>query len=121
MPQDFEPIVPPPLQKGAKIAVIAPPSPFDRAHVFRGLGWLSEHYRVDFDRSLFERDGYLAGSDERRLAELDRWLRDPSIGAIVAVRGGYGLTRIADRADFSALRRAPKWLVGFSDVTALHV
>jgi muramoyltetrapeptide carboxypeptidase len=101
--------------------VIAPSSPFDRTHVLRGLGWLGERYRVTFDPSLFEREGYLAGSDERRLGELDRFLRDPSIAAIVAVRGGYGLTRIAERADFASLRASPKWLVGFSDVTALHV
>ena len=121
MLEDFEPIVPCALEPGRKIAVIAPSSPFDRAHVLRGMGWLGERYRVSFDRSLFDRAGYLAGSDERRLGELNRWLRDPSIAAIIAVRGGYGLTRIADRADFAALRVAPKWLVGFSDVTALHV
>lgn len=122
MPQDFAPIVPRPLRPGDRIAVIAPSSPFDRTHVLRGLGWLGERYRVNFDPSLFgERKGYLAGSDDRRLAELDRFLRDASIAAIVAVRGGYGLTRIAERADFAALRATPKWLVGFSDVTALHV
>ncbi|HEX5099663.1 MAG TPA: LD-carboxypeptidase [Polyangiaceae bacterium] len=121
MPQDFAPIVPRPLRPGDRIAVIAPSSPFDRTHVLRGLGWLGERYKVTFDPSLFERAGYLAGSDERRLGELDRFLRDTSVAAVVAVRGGYGLTRIAERADFAALRVAPKWLVGFSDVTALHV
>lgn len=121
MPQDFERIVPAPLEPGARVAVIAPAGPCDRALVFRGLGWLAERYRVEFDPGLFEREGYLAGSDERRLAELDRALADPEIRAVLAARGGYGLTRITSRADFSALRRHPKWLVGFSDVTALHV
>ena len=121
MPQHFEPIVPAAVRPGDKIAVIAPSSPFDRTHVLHGMDWLGERYQVDFDPSLFERQGYLAGSDERRLGELDRFLRDPSVRAIVAVRGGYGLTRIAERADFAALRALPKWLVGFSDVTALHV
>jgi len=121
MPQDFEPIVPAAVRPGDKIAVIAPSSPFDRAQVLAGLDWLGERYQVEFEPSLFERTGYLAGSDERRLGELDRFLRDPSVRAIIAARGGYGLTRIAERADFAALRRAPKWLIGFSDVTALHV
>jgi muramoyltetrapeptide carboxypeptidase len=89
--------------------------------VLRGIGWLGERYRVEFDRSIFERTGFLAGSDERRLAELDRALQDPDVGAIVAARGGYGLTRIAHLADYAALQRNPKWLVGFSDITALHV
>jgi muramoyltetrapeptide carboxypeptidase len=85
------------------------------------MGWLSERYRLSFDRDLFERTGYLAGSDERRLLELDARLRDPELGAIIVARGGYGLGRIAHRADWAALRRAPKWLVGFSDATVLHV
>jgi muramoyltetrapeptide carboxypeptidase len=118
---DFAIAVPPRLKEGSKIAAIAPSGPFDRTLVLRGLGWLGERYRVEFERSLFEREGYLAGTDARRLAELNRCLRDPSLEAVIAVRGGYGLTRIAERADFAALRRHPKWLVGFSDVTALHV
>jgi muramoyltetrapeptide carboxypeptidase len=121
MPQDFETVVPAAVRPGDKIAVIAPSSPFDRERVLEGIAWLGERYTVAFDPSLFERQGYLAGSDERRLGELDRCLRDPNVRAILAVRGGYGLTRIAERADFAALRAAPKWLVGFSDVTALHV
>src|SRR5262245_61567717 len=113
-------IVPPPLLPGARIAVIAPSSPFDRTLVMRGMGFLSERYRVSFDRDLFARRGYLAGSDERRLAELDARLRDPELGAVLVARGGYGLGRIAHQADWGALRAAPKWLVGFSDATVLH-
>lgn len=115
------PIVPPPLLPGARVAVIAPSSPFDRALVLRGMSWLAERYRVVFDRDLFERKGYLAGSDERRLGELDARLRDPDLGAIFVARGGYGLGRIAHQADWAALRARPKWLVGFSDATVLHV
>jgi muramoyltetrapeptide carboxypeptidase len=98
------PIVPPPLAPGARIAVIAPSSPFDRALVLRGMGWLAGRYRLSFERDLFERSGYLAGSDERRLAELDLRLRDPDLGAILVARGGYGLGRIAHRADWAAFR-----------------
>jgi muramoyltetrapeptide carboxypeptidase len=121
MPADFAPIVPQALTPGARVAVIAPSSAFDRTLVFRGLGWLAERYRVEFDASLFERRGYLAGSDARRLSELDRCLRDPGLRAIVTARGGYGLSRIAASADWAALRSAPKWLVGFSDATLLHL
>src|SRR4051812_15928815 len=70
---------------------------------------------------MFERDGFLAGSDERRRDELSRALEAPHVAAIIAARGGYGITRIASEVDFGALRRSPKWLIGFSDVTALHV
>ena len=100
--------------------MIAPSGPSDRTLVLRGMGWLGERYRVEFDWSLFERDGYLAGNDARRLDELNRALDDTSLSAIVAARGGYGLTRIAHLAEYAPLLRHPKWIVGFSDVTALH-
>ncbi len=114
-------VIPAPLERGSRVRIIAPSSPFDRTLVLRGAAWLGERYRVEFDWSMFDRAGFLAGSDERRLNELDRALRDPGLGAIIAARGGYGLTRIAHLADYAALARHPKWLVGFSDITALHV
>jgi muramoyltetrapeptide carboxypeptidase len=114
-------IVPPALTPGARIRVIAPSSAFDRTLALRGIGWLAERYRVEFSWQSFAREGFLAGSDERRLEELDDALRREDLDAIVAARGGYGLTRIAHLADWASLRSRPKWLVGFSDITALHV
>lgn len=114
-------LCPPPLRPGDSISVIAPSSPFDDTLVLRGLGWLSTRYRVHFSREMFRRTGFLAGSDERRTAELNRALNDPAARAIVAARGGYGLNRIAHQAALRALLDRPKWIVGFSDVTALHV
>lgn len=114
-------IRPPLLGPGDQIAVVAPSGPFDRTLVLVGLGWLSKRYRVKFGDGLFAREGFLAGSDERRLTELNRALRDPEVRAVVAARGGYGLTRIAHAVDRIALRDFPKWVVGFSDITALHV
>jgi muramoyltetrapeptide carboxypeptidase len=114
-------IVPPPLRRGDRIAVVAASSPFDHTLAWRGLGWLTEHFEVEFSRDMFSRQGYLAGSDQRRADELTRALRDPGIRAIVAVRGGYGLTRIVRDLDLTSLEISPRWIVGFSDVTALHV
>ncbi|HEY6081440.1 MAG TPA: LD-carboxypeptidase [Polyangiaceae bacterium] len=101
--------------------VIAPASPFDRTLALSGIAFLGERYRVEFDWGMFERDGFLAGPDERRQRELEAALAAPHVAAVVAARGGYGITRIASGVDFGVLRAAPKWLVGFSDVTALHV
>lgn len=101
--------------------MIAPSGPFDRTLVLRGMAWLGRRYRVEFERSIFERSGFLAGSDARRLGELNRALADPGLSAIIAARGGYGLTRIAHLAEYGELLRHPKWIVGFSDITALHV
>ena len=114
-------LFPPPLRPGSLIRVIAPSGPFDRALVLRGLGWLGERYRVAFRRDLFSRDGFLAGSDARRLDELTEALTDATTEAIVTARGGHGLLRIAHAAPFGMLLQRPKWLVGFSDPTVLHL
>lgn len=101
--------------------VIAPASPFDRTLALCGMAFLGERYRVELDWRIFERDGFLAGSDRRRREELESALQAPHVAAVLAARGGYGITRIASEIDFRVLREAPKWLIGFSDVTALHV
>ncbi len=64
--------------------------------------------------------GYLAGSDEERVEELNRYLRSDDIDAFFFARGGYGAMRILDRIDYDAIRRNPRPIVGFSDLTALH-
>jgi muramoyltetrapeptide carboxypeptidase len=101
--------------------VIAPAGPFDHALVWRGLSALSARYRVEYSREMFVAHGFLAGSDQRRHAELSQALAEPGLSAIIAARGGYGLTRIAPRVDWSLLQRHPKWLVGFSDITVMHL
>ena len=113
--------LPPPLSPGAVVRVIAPSSPFDVRLVWRGLGWLSRRYDVRYERGIFARDGYLAGSDARRAAELELALTEPDVSAIICARGGYGASRFAHRADWSQLANSPRWVIGFSDVTALHV
>jgi muramoyltetrapeptide carboxypeptidase len=114
-------IVPRELRPGDRVRVVAPSGPFDRALVLRGLGWLSSRYDVVFGEGLFQRDGYLAGTDARRLEELRAAFADERARAVIAARGGYGLTRIAHAVGAGCLRDAPKWIVGFSDITALHV
>lgn len=105
---------------GGQVRVIAPSSPFDPDDLKSGLALLSRRYLVSHAPSLFERQGYLAGSDARRLSELQSAIDDPAVDAIFAARGGYGATRLLDGLDLSALEKRPKLLVGFSDITALH-
>ena len=112
--------VPEPLRLGDRVAVVAPSSGFPRARTLGGLAWLAQRYRVSFHADLFSTTGYLAGDDERRAAELARAMRDPDVRAIFVARGGYGATRIVARLPWDDFARAPKWIVGFSDVTALH-
>src|SRR5688572_19536552 len=110
---------PPRLRPGDKVAVPAPAGPVPEDGFKRGLEILASRYQVVYDEGLFAREGFLAGSDDRRAEELDRYLRDPDVRAIIPARGGYGVMRILDRLDGAALRREPKVVVGFSDITAL--
>ena len=114
--------VPPPLAQGSRVALVAPAGPLrdagdlDRAAAnARALGWDPVPGAHALDRM-----GYLAGADADRAEDLNRALRDPGIDGIWCIRGGYGVLRILDLLDFDAMRRRPKPLIGFSDITALH-
>jgi muramoyltetrapeptide carboxypeptidase len=111
---------PPPVRPGDRLWVIAPSSPFEIDRFERGISRLRERYEVVFDQTILARDGFLAGDDARRKRELEAALSDPATRAIVAVRGGYGAMRLLSALSLDAIVRARKWLVGFSDVTALH-
>lgn len=110
-----------PLSVGSVVAVVAPASPCDRDELFRGLAWLSTRYRLSIDGRIFDRSGYLAGADESRAAVLARAMLDPAIDGIVCARGGYGSARILDALPWDEFAARPKKIVGFSDVTALHL
>ncbi len=113
-------LLPPAISPGDLVAVVAPSSPFPREELLRGLAWLRARYRVRVASRVFARSGFLAGGDAERAAELASALRDPEVRAIVAARGGYGAMRIVDALPWQELAKRPKWIVGFSDVTALH-
>jgi muramoyltetrapeptide carboxypeptidase len=107
------------LRPGDTVAVPAPAGPVLPDAARRGLELLATRYRIVVDDAIYVRTGFLAGSDERRAEEMNRYLRDPDIRAIIPARGGYGVMRILDRLDADAMRRDPKPFVGFSDLTAL--
>ena len=100
--------------------MVAPAGPVPRDAFAAGAAILAGRYTLVHDERIFTRDGYLAGDDDARAAELGRALADPAVEAVFCARGGYGLMRILDRLDAAAFARAPKLIVGFSDVTALH-
>ncbi len=113
---------PPRLAPGSRVGLVAPAGPcrdatdLERAVAnARALGW-----EPVVGAHVLECDGYLAGSDEHRLADLNRFAADDSIDAVWCVRGGYGTMRLLDGLDYDAWRRRPKALLGYSDITALH-
>lgn len=114
---------PPPLAPGARVALIAPAGPLATNAELdcavanaRALGW-----EPVIGASALARQGYLAGSDRDRLADLNGALADRSIDGIWCLRGGYGCMRVLDGIDYDALRRRPKAIIGYSDITALHL
>jgi muramoyltetrapeptide carboxypeptidase len=114
-------LIPPSLRRGSKIRVIAPSGPFDRTLFWKALGWLSAFHRPEFEPLIFAREGFLAGSDERRRVEMQLAIDDPETSAIVVARGGWGVARFVSAIDFGGLISHPKWIVGFSDPTSLHI
>ncbi len=71
--------------------------------------------------NLLAKYGYLAGEDRARASDVNAMFADPSVRAIFAVRGGWGCARILPYLDFGLIRRNPKLLLGYSDITALHL
>lgn len=115
-------LIPPYLRPGDTIAIVCPAGymPLERAQAC--IDTLERWgYRVRIGPTLGGgSDNYFSGTDEERLADLQRQLDDPEIAAILCGRGGYGLSRIIDRIDFTRFRQRPKWIVGYSDITLLH-
>ncbi|MET3112671.1 muramoyltetrapeptide carboxypeptidase [Pedobacter sp. CG_S7] len=107
------------LKKGDKIAIVSPakklPKRIDLAvELFKQWG-----LEVIIGESVYAHHHQFAGNDALRTRDIQSFLDDPSIKAIIAARGGYGTIRIIDELDFTAFQENPKWIVGFSDITVL--
>lgn len=116
-PAAFEPL--PALRPGVPVSVIAPASGFDRAAFEAGVALIRRRYQPEYGSGIFEHERYLAGDDSRRLVELAGALADPQTRAVFCARGGYGATRLLTQ--LGAPAGPPKALIGFSDITALHL
>jgi muramoyltetrapeptide carboxypeptidase len=115
-------VVPEPLCRGDTVGVVAACGPVDRDLLNRGISFFeSRGLRVLLGRHTLERNGYLAGSDEQRCADLNWILREPEVRAVLFARGGYGIMRILETIDREALIRQPRLLLGMSDLTALEL
>jgi muramoyltetrapeptide carboxypeptidase len=111
------------LPDGGTIGVPAPASGFfNRSDVLRGVEWWeAKGYRVKLGEHVFERDDYVAGAAEHRAADLMAMFRDPEVDVVQCFQGGYGSMQTIPFLDFDAIAEHPKALVGYSDITALHV
>jgi muramoyltetrapeptide carboxypeptidase len=116
-------LFPPRLAPGCRVGVLAPARKVDAVELHEGLAAFAPwKIRWQLAPSLQSTEHtYLSGTDAERCADLQHFLDDPNLDAILCARGGYGTTRIVDQLDFTAFRQSPKWIIGFSDVTALHL
>lgn len=114
--------MPPALRPGDMIGLVCPAGYMALEKAQTCIETLREWgYVVKIGKTLgSDSSNYFSGTDAERLADLQEMLDDPSVKAILCGRGGYGLGRIIERVDFSAFKKAPKWVIGFSDVTVLH-
>ncbi|MCG8183040.1 S66 peptidase family protein [Tenacibaculum piscium] len=116
-------ITPPSLQKGDTIAIVAPAGILkNRKHVIDKAKKLAQSWglKVVYGNNLFKQENHFSGTDEERCQDFQDALDNPNIKAIWAARGGYGSVRILDKLDFSKFIENPKWVIGYSDITAFH-
>ena len=116
-------IYPPLLKKGDTIAIAAPASPPDKPKVIEtAIARLKKYgFKIKPGKFLRARDGYLAGSDEQRAADINVAFADPEVKGVFCLRGGYGSCRILPLLDYAAIRANPKVFLGYSDITAMHL
>jgi muramoyltetrapeptide carboxypeptidase len=112
-----------PLKRGDRIALLAPSSPFEREKFDSACRLLeSNGFKPSLGRHIFKRNGYLAGTEAERAEDLIDALLDPSVSAIICIRGGYGSGRLLHHIPFSSIQlNRPKYFLGHSDVTFLHM
>lgn len=115
-------IIPPYLKPGDEVAIISPSYQIDEVILQEGIEYLEKWgFKVRLGKNAAKQKGPFAGSDAERLSDLQEMTSDRAIRAVFCSRGGYGLTRIIWKVDFSALTDNPKWYIGFSDITILHM
>ena len=116
-------IKPPYLKTGDTVAIVAPSGILKNRveEINRSKDLLkSWGLNVVVGKHVFKQANHFAGTDEERCEDFQNALDDPKISAIWCARGGYGTVRILDKLDYTNFKKHPKWVVGYSDITALH-
>ena len=110
------------LKPGDEVAIISPSFIIDKELMEGAVKLLQEWgLKINIGRNALRKHGPFAGTDNERLSDLNEMTGNKKIKAVFCSRGGYGMLRIISMADFSSLMRNPKWYVGFSDITVLHL
>lgn len=113
--------IPPYLKPGDTIGITSPSGYMSLADIMPSVQLMqSWGFKVEIGDNTGKKDFIYGGTDEERAVDLQLMLDNPEIKAIMCARGGYGLVRIIDRLNFKQFKKNPKWIIGFSDITALH-
>jgi muramoyltetrapeptide carboxypeptidase len=111
------------LNEGDSIVILAPAGILiQREKIINQAKELAESWglKVIISEHVFNQNNHFSGTDEERASDFQKALDNPSIKAIWCARGGYGSGRILDKLDYSKFKESPKWIVGYSDITAFH-
>lgn len=118
----IEMIAPPYIQPGDRIRIVAPAGKIKKERILPAIEWLkNKGFELKVGKHVFSGHYQYAGTDAQRLQDVQEALDDNKCRAIICARGGYGTVRIIGSLDFSAFVKHPKWVVGYSDITALHL
>lgn len=108
------------LRPGSKIGLIAPAGFIDSKQLFFAIKQVERMgFHPVHTKAVFQKNGYLAGTDSERVEDLEKMFSDNSIDGVFCIRGGYGSMRILDKINYEIIRNNPKVFVGYSDITAL--
>lgn len=115
-------IKPEKLKKGDTVAIIALSGAVEsKENILRAKKYFeNKGYKVVLSENIFDKNRYLAGSDEKKVEELHKFFKNPKVKMILCARGGYGAIRLLDKIDFELIRNNPKIFAGYSDVTAIE-
>lgn len=114
-------IIPPYLKKGDDVILIATARKISSDELDPAITIIKSYgLNVILGEHIFEIDNQFAGTDLERKTDLQWALNHKTAKAIIIARGGYGSVRLVENLDFSEIKKHPKWLVGYSDVTVLH-
>lgn len=114
-------IIPPYLQPGDTIGITSPAGFITREEILPAIMQMeSWGFKTRIGDTIGKRDFSFGGTDAERTADMQQFMDDNSLQAIMCARGGYGMVRIIDALDFSNFQKHPKWIIGFSDVTVMH-
>lgn len=114
--------IPPPLKNGDKIGILSTARKITREELEIPINIIENFgYKVVLGKTIGAEDHQFAGSVHTRVADFQEMMNDSEIKAILCARGGYGTGQLLEHLDFSPLQHNPKWIIGYSDITALHL